>query len=300
MTELVSVIIPSYGGGRFLSRAIDSVLLQTYENVEIIVVDDNGIGTENQLLTERVMQKYVDMPNVYYLRHEVNKNGAAARNTGVNFSHGSYIALLDDDDIYTQNNIEVQYEELSKLSDEYGMTYCSDMIYKGDQKISETHVSQSGNLLYEILMHMVVVGSTSLLIRKSAWKTVGGFDESFKRHQDWEFTARVAAHFQIKAVDNIGFIRYLEFRNSPKSVGIAKKYRLHYLEKMQPYIALLSPKQQKKVYVYNRLDIAIQYLKQKQIKAFIHEYFDVKPGLEGIVFLLDRAKIILNRKKIIH
>ena len=56
--SLVSVIIPSHGGGQYLERAVDSVLSQTYPNIEIIVVDDNGIGTPNQLSTQQIMQKY--------------------------------------------------------------------------------------------------------------------------------------------------------------------------------------------------------------------------------------------------
>ena len=73
MKELVSVIIPTYGGGTFLSRAIESVLCQTYKNLEIIVVDDNGIGTQKQLITEQIMQKYINLPNVYYVKHNKNK-----------------------------------------------------------------------------------------------------------------------------------------------------------------------------------------------------------------------------------
>lgn len=296
MKELVSVIIPTYGGGTFLSRAIESVLCQTYKNLEIIVVDDNGIGTQKQLITEQIMQKYINLPNVYYVKHNKNINGAAARNTGVKHSHGSYLCLLDDDDIYTNNNIETQYNTLCKLPDEYAMTYCSDMIYKDGKKISETHVFRSGNLLYEILIHKVTVGSSALFIRRNAWDQVGGFDESFKRHQDWEFTARVAAKYKIKAVDNIGFIRYLEFRNSPKSIKIAKGYRLHYLEKMLPYINMLPKRKQKKVIVYNRADIAIQFLKNKDIKSFLKEFMSIKPGADGLIFLVNRMQTLMINK----
>lgn len=102
--DLVSVIIPTYGGAEFLSRCVDSVLSQTYKNIEIIVVDDNGLDTPKQKETAIAMKKYSSLSNVKYVCHEVNKNGSAARNTGVKNSNGEYIALLDDDDVFLPEN----------------------------------------------------------------------------------------------------------------------------------------------------------------------------------------------------
>lgn len=299
MGDLVSVIIPSYGGGEFLCRAVDSVLSQTYANIEVIVVDDNGLGTENQKKTEKAMRKYADSCNVRYICHERNKNGSAARNTGAKHAEGIYLALLDDDDEYYPNNIEEHVKALSALPEEYALTYCGHTTFLHNKKIAEKYVKKSGSLLFEVLMHTVTIGSSSLCIRKSMWEKLGGFDESFQRHQDWEFTARVAAEYKVKALDHIGFISYLEFRNSPKSVEIAKKYRLHYLEKMQPYIALLPKNQQKTVVVENRMDIAIQHLKTKNIRKFFAECHEIKPGLLGIAFLIRRAFIVIRKKKLV-
>lgn len=299
MSDLVSVIIPSYGGGEFLCRAVDSVLSQTYTNIEVIVVDDNGLRTENQRKTEEIMGRYADRYNVRYICHEKNKNGSAARNTGALNANGTYLALLDDDDEYCPNNIEKHINVLSALPEEYALTYCGDATFLHNKKIAETYVEKSGSLLFEVLMHTVTIGSSSLCIRKSAWDKLGGFDESFRRHQDWEFTARAAAAYKVKAVDHIGFIRYLEFRNAPKSVEMAKKYRMHYLDKMQPYIALLSEKQRKKVIVENRMDIAIQHLKTKNLRLFLAECHEIKPGLLGIAFLIKRACIIIQRRKLV-
>ena len=91
--NLVSVIIPTYGGAEYLSRCVDSVLAQTYANIEIIVVDDNGLNTPKQKETASVMSKYSSLKNVKYVCHEVNINGSAARNTGVKNSDGEYIAF---------------------------------------------------------------------------------------------------------------------------------------------------------------------------------------------------------------
>ena len=204
MINLVSVIIPSYGGGQYLARTIDSVLNQTYPNIEIIVVDDNGVGTSNQLSTQKVMQKYDTNEKVKYVCHEVNKNGSAARNTGFRHSSGKYIALLDDDDEYLSEKIEHQVADIEKLDDSYALVYCgNEVVYGEDVKIKPK--TKSGHLFYEVMMHEVTIGSDSLLIRRSVWEELNGFDESFRRHQDYEFTARAAHKYKVYAEDFIGF-----------------------------------------------------------------------------------------------
>ena len=231
MVFVVSVVIPSYGGGQFLERSVDSVLNQTYPNVEVIVVDDNGVGTPNQQATAAIMEKYNLDRRVKYICHEVNLNGAAARNTGVKNASGDYIALLDDDDMFFPNNIEEHMKILPLLSDDYALTYCGFDEYWGEKKVREVKRTFSGQNLYGILRHLIVVGSTSMCIKKSVWEELGGFDESFRRHQDWEFSARIMARYKIKAVDNIGFRRYIEQRNSPKKAETVIDYRKHYLDK---------------------------------------------------------------------
>ena len=109
---LVSVIIPTYKRPDKLDVAINSVLRQTYPNVEVIVVDDNDPDTEGRRLTEEKMSKFNDESRVKYIKHDHNKNGSAARNTGARASKGEYVAFLDDDDEYLPNKIESQLQTL--------------------------------------------------------------------------------------------------------------------------------------------------------------------------------------------
>lgn len=298
MSELVSVVIPSYGGGEFLRRTVDSVLGQTYQDIEVIVVDDNGVGTENQKRTAEQMKVYEDNPKVHYVCHEVNKNGSAARNTGVKYSHGDYIALLDDDDEFYPDNIERQMEVMSSLDEDYALTYCGIRSFVGDKMDHEFHPAYSGSLLYEVLTHTVVIGSSSLLIKRSVWNELEGFDESFQRHQDWEFTARVCATYKVKAVDHIGVKRHIIMRNSPKNPYQTLQYRNHYLEKMKPLIERFSPKEQKFIVMHNLLDVCVQYLKAKQYRGFFKLYSSIQPGFYGIEYMFRRFMFAVKRGKI--
>lgn len=297
MEELVSIIIPTYGGANLLPRAIEGVLLQTHQEFELIIVDDNGKGTDNQLKTASVIEPYLTDSRIKYIVHDVNKNGSAARNTGVSHSKGNYIALLDDDDVYNPDFIEKQLAALKALPLEYALVYCSHETYFDGVKIEEYHAEASGNLLYENLVHSIEIATTSALIRRSAFENIGGFDESFRRHQDWEFMDRLSAKYLIKANDFLGYKRYLEWRNVPVNAEKAKQFRLHYLEKMTPLLSGLSPRQAKTVIMFNRLDVALWYLKERKPLKFIKEYFEIKPGLLGLRFLYRRMMLIINRGK---
>lgn len=179
MGPLVSVIISSYGGGQYLARAVISVLMQTYQDVEVIVVDDNGVGTDAQIATESVMSNFKDNKRVKYVCHEINKNGSAARNTGANAARGKYLALLDDDDEYLPEKIERQVELLEQLDESYALVYCGHETFVDGKSIGITHKTKSGHLFYEVMKHDVLIGSTSFLIRREAWDSIAGFDESF-------------------------------------------------------------------------------------------------------------------------
>ncbi len=301
MNGIVSVIIPSYGGGQYLERTIDSVLNQTYHNLEVIVVDDNGVGSENQLKTEKVMSKYIDNERLRYICHPVNKNGSAARNTGVKVAKGDYIAVFDDDDEMYPYFVEEHMKVLPNLPSDYALTYCGSDVYDNNNKLIERRkVTFSGQDLYSLFLHRVEVSSSTLIIRKAIYEELGGFDETFRRHQDWEFTARVMAKYKVKALPIIGYARYKVKRNNPSNTKQALEYRHHYLEKMKPYIALLPKEQQKDVVIYNLLNASLGYLfNEKKYSEFIKEFFRIRPGIRGIRFLCkaakNRVKTLMNR-----
>lgn len=196
MDQLVSIIIPTFGRSFTLKRAIDSVLLQTYKNFEIIIVDDNNPNTEGRIETEKIISEYKDNPLINYLQHKENKNGAAARNTGIDNSKGDYICFLDDDDSFLPEKLEKQVYFLEK-NKEFDAVYCG--YYKGNK---QNHYKMIGNLTKELLLMMYEpVTSTLMFSRKSILK-INGFNENFKRHQDYELMLRFFEHYKVGFVDD--------------------------------------------------------------------------------------------------
>jgi len=283
LSKKVSIIVPTYGGGDMLRRTIDSLLAQTYSNIEIVVVDDNGVGTPNQLNTEAVLKPYAQNSTVKYICHDVNKNGAAARNTGVKASSGAYICFLDDDDIYHPTKVERQVEMMETLDETYGMVYCSNEVYRGDKKVSEAHVYKSGYVFGDILKCSIQISTPSMLVRREAYDSIGGFDESFRRHQDLEFLVRLTNRYKAQAMDFIGFRIYITNRNSARSFEQMYQWREHYLNKMMPYIQQLPKKEQKNILIYQRLSAAFQLVKDKRFKEYILQCAKIKPGYRFFV-----------------
>ncbi|MBE7032641.1 MAG: glycosyltransferase family 2 protein [Ruminococcaceae bacterium] len=260
----VSVIIPTYKGDDNVVRAVDSALNQTYKNIEIIVVDDNGKGTEEQLKTEAVLKKYIDEGKILYLAHEQNINGSAARNTGARNATGEYIALLDDDDEFLPENIENHVNCFKNLSEEYGITHCAIKRFYDYGRQEIVPPMHEGDILFEFMCGKVKMGSSCIMVRKSVFDEVNGFDESFRRHQDWEFAARILSKYKAAIVNEVGLNKYQLLRNSAKNPEQYEKNRLYYLEKMKFIIDTFDKKDRNKIYNAHYQQIAIDYFKAKK------------------------------------
>jgi glycosyltransferase involved in cell wall biosynthesis len=113
----VSIIIPTYNRSRLLARAVKSVLNQTYQNFELIIVDD--ASTDN---TEEVVGSFND-ERIKYVRHEKNKGEAVARNTGIKAARGEYIASHDSDDEWLHEKLAKRIRAFENCSPEIGVVY---------------------------------------------------------------------------------------------------------------------------------------------------------------------------------
>jgi glycosyltransferase involved in cell wall biosynthesis len=111
---LVSVIIPTFGRSQFLKRCVESVSSQTYDNIEIIIVDDNGKGQLQQLETATVVDSIKCRFPLHYLIQDENRGGSAARNAGAKHAQGEFIAFLDDDDQFEEDRVLKQIHFLKE------------------------------------------------------------------------------------------------------------------------------------------------------------------------------------------
>lgn len=194
----VSILIPTYKNPDTLCRAVNSVLSQNfYGSYEVIVIDDNNPDDEFRKKTEKVMSVYFDNEKVKYIKHEKNKNGAAARNTGFRNSTGRYICLLDDDDIFLPGKLTKQVEYMD-MHPEFGASYTWRIQSFGEV----VKYTKTGNLEKDILLLDFFPTTITLMIRRECYEKINGFDESFRRHQDFEFLLRFFEYFEMGVVED--------------------------------------------------------------------------------------------------
>lgn len=206
MNKLVSVIITTYNTNDKLYRAINSVINQTYKNLEIIVVDDNGVGTEGQIIAEKIIKKFSHLNNIKYIKHEKNKNGAAARNTGIKASYGEYIAFLDDDDFFLPTRIEKCVCEILKKESDGVISSVGFINNNKIYKINTVAVKEVRQ--YDLLINNNLLGTGSnIFIDKKVLQKLNSFDEEFLRYQDIEFMIRFLESFKLTTFDYVTVIK---------------------------------------------------------------------------------------------
>lgn len=206
MKEKVSVIIPTYGKPDRLKNAIQSVCSQDYDNVEIIVVDDNDPKTEYRAQTESIMVQFQD-ERLIYLKHSHNKNGAAARNTGIKKASGEYICFLDSDDFYLSNHISDSVKYLNFNPQK--MAVCCGVIIVTNSCLKGLYdIECKNDFCKELLHNTSLLGTGSnIFVRSTCFKELVGFDESFRRYQDVEFMLRLSSKFEVGIIRQPGVVK---------------------------------------------------------------------------------------------
>ena len=264
----ISVIIPTYGKPLFLKEAIQSVQHQSLHDFELIVVDDNNPNTEARTLTEALMQKIIETDcRIKYLKHECNKNGAVARNTGFAVAQGKYISLLDSDDAYISDRLQKCYDAMEKAPESVAGVYTGcEFRFKG--KAYHLHKDvKDGNFLVDTLAckFMFCTGS-NIFVRKSVVDELNGFDGAFLRHQDYEFLVRVFEKFSLIAIPEVLVIKNNENFNLPdleKQIAIKKQY----LEKFKYIIETLPEKDVNYIMHGNYINVAENAMAQNNFKV---------------------------------
>lgn len=296
MNEKVSVIITTYKGANKLRRAILSVLGQTYSDIELIVVDDNNPGTEERIKTEKVMLEFQRMNNVHYIKHQYNKNGAVARNTGINASEGEYIAFLDDDDFFLPDRIKICVDTI-KNSD-YVACYTKSVLMT-DGKVKRINNVKDNPSSKDVLLNQNLLGTGSnVFVRKACVDALNGFDERFLRYQDVEFILRVLEYGKMKAVDTITVVKDVEdIRFMPRFLRLKDMQQL-FQNTFENQICKLKEDEKWAYYSVKYYDLILAAFESKKVQnvcwAFSmlhlqcgkHINFDCKIAIKGLLLIL--------------
>lgn len=296
---MVSVIIPTYNCAYYVSKAINSVLNQTYKNYEIIIIDDGSVDN-----TKIIIEQYLMYPNVHYI-YQKNKGLAAARNTGIRNSTGEYIALLDADDYWSSQKLEKQMEIFESNPDITLVHSNMYLLNENDDKnfkkysMNLNYNGLSSNMLFKKLLFWEAdILAPTIVIKKIAFERIGYFDEnlSYIGCEDREFCLRVTRVFKTFFLDE--YLAYYMIRSNSMCRDEIKmqKARAYVIQKTVNETPHFKNKKRVKEIIYSKLHfrIALNYFKERELKEALknflislkYDFFNLKTYIFILVCLL--------------
>lgn len=213
----VSVIIPTYNRAGLVGHTIQSVREQTFEGWELIVVDDASEDNTRDVVCS------IGNSKVKYIRHEVNRGGSAARNTGIENANGRYILMIDDDDIIKKNHLRTLVNGAKKMGKNWGVFYTGFILDRGFKE-NRIYPKWKGYIKEKLLTEGSIGTTAVALIEKETLRRAGGFDENLPRHQDWDLYIRLAKKTKFYPLRSLTVIKRHTGKPSLEKVVKSKKY----------------------------------------------------------------------------
>ncbi|NQV23429.1 MAG: glycosyltransferase [Rhodopirellula sp.] len=222
-SPLVTTIIPSFNHARYIEQAIESVLQQTYDNIELIISDDGS--TDN---TVDVLTKYESHPRIRLLKHSVNRGQSVSINAALSIAKGEYISFLPSDDWYLPHKTEMQLSKFLECAPSVGVVYgrgarsfeCSGQIREMDLPLLKGNVARrilgTGNFVYPV----------TPLYRKECFDRFP-FDERYKAEGESIF-AKLALAYEFDFVDDIVAVMRDHEENTGKNVELMYRENIDY------------------------------------------------------------------------
>lgn len=231
--DKISIVITTFHREiQILKYAVKSVLEQTYENIEIIIVDDNGMGTKQQLSNQAY---FLGKEKICYIANRINMGAQISRNLGILYASGRYVAFLDDDDWWEKSKLKKQ---MGCFTGDIALVFCNGYLVDENGKMgglyrnNDTYYDQ--NIDFSMMLMDDCVGSTSqAIIRKDVFATVGLFDVEILARQDYEMWIRISKCYKLYGINEPLFYHRIHngeqiSKNSNKVISgykrILKKY----------------------------------------------------------------------------
>lgn len=203
--DKISVVVPTYNREKLIKKTVQSLLKQTYDNLEIIIIDDGS--TDN---TEEVINEFADK-RIKYIKLKKNKGACHARNVGIKKSKGKYITFLDSDDVYYKDKVKMQYENL--ISNNSDIDICKIKVTCGNNHNVIPNDEAEKNILNKDLFNQLCSGnfiSTPTIFGKKDIFKKSPFDETLPRMQDYDLALRITKNYSLSYTNKILVHSYIQ------------------------------------------------------------------------------------------
>jgi glycosyltransferase involved in cell wall biosynthesis len=236
-TPRVSVVIPTYDRPSYLRSAVESVREQTYDRIELIVVDDHSPTPARETLEDVERDAFDGFECV---RHDENRGVNAARNTGIRTATGEYIAFLDDDDTWADDKLERQVAAFAAADDDVGLVYTGAEMVKQDSR--EPYIPPAVEEMTKALLCRNVVGTMSAVMVRADVASTVPLDERFPSWADLEWYVNLSRQCAFERVPEplVVYEHTSHGRLSDDFEKTRRSYRL-FLEEFEPLAASYGP-----------------------------------------------------------
>lgn len=294
----VSVVIPTYKRSEFLLRALESVLGQTWTDIEAVIVDDNGEGSEYRAATQKSLDEhYGSDPRVKRVLNAKNMGGALARNEGIKAASGEYITFLDDDDIFLPNKVQVQVEAM--MANGWEMSFMDCDIHNQDGVLVDqrrhpvdTHPKNEDLLI----RHLVdpLTPTDTYMYRAEALRRIGMFDDVLTAQEYLLMLKSINSGLKIGYIKQSLVVQYIH-DGERMSFGKNKVTgELYLLSVKKKYFHLLTGKQRRFIVCRHHAVLFFACLKRREYASALKHM--VLAGLTSpaiaINIFLDKVRML--------
>jgi len=265
----IAVIIPTYNRRELVTRAVSSVLVQTYPPVEVIVVDDGSDDGTASVLRETFGER------ITVLRHAERRGVSAARNTGIQASTAPWVAFLDADDEWHPTKLEEQvryHEEHPDLL----ISQCDEVWIRHGVRVNpmKKHRKQGG-WIFQACLPLCIVSPSAVLIHRSVLEEVGLFDEELPVCEDYDLWLRISHRFQIGFLPRLLLTRYGGHPDQlSRSVPVMDRFRIRAMEKQLQADLPLPWRRALLEELVRKCRIVAQGARKRGLQQRATEYFD--------------------------
>ena len=257
MPPIVSVIIPVYNRSSTIARAVKSALAQTFQSLEVVVVDD---GSSDMTLD---IVRSIGDERVKLICHDTNLGAAAARNTGMKASQAKYIAWLDSDDEWFPGKLQVQLDALQPAAPAVKACYSAhELVEQGRMRI---HIP-SQNDRKRLFLGCDLGPGTTLLFERTVLEEVGYLDESLGRYEDWDWLLRYCSRYRLVGVQQpLARVHYTPRRSAHILDASAQIFVSKYSSELRQYGWLY-----RRLVISRRwMEVASYYAQEHNVKMII-------------------------------
>jgi glycosyltransferase involved in cell wall biosynthesis len=279
---LVSAILPTYNRAEYVAGAIETVLEQSHDDIEVVVVDDGSTDDTRERLAA-----YDDDDRVRVRHNEGNRGISASMNRAVENADGEFVCVLNDDDRWHEEKVEKQLAAFERAGEDVGVVYTGGVVKQGEQVVRVYRPERRGDIYPEVIARFGLHPHSSHMLRAECFE-LGGFDADFPRGVDWDHCIRLARDYEFEYVEERLVERIFHTNNISQQpthgVEVNRLIWEKYRDEIERYPAIERRLREKQCRAHAR--VALERGQRRRAFAYAHRAMGYERSAESAFIML--------------